>query len=109
MLITSFDIDELSIEELAEPTMFLAGRRFRTNPPHQIELVGIRSARLQSVDGGAEINIEVPVGTRLSNPQWTRDSKRIAFFSIAEGRMGMRVYDVAAKRMRAIAAPINPA
>ena len=105
MLITSFDIDELSIEELAEPTMFLAGRRFRTNPPHQIELVGIRSARLQSVDGGAEINIEIPVGTRLSNPQWTRDSKRIAFFSIAEGRMGVRVYDVAAKRMRAIAAP----
>ena len=105
MLITSFDIDELTIEELAEPTMFLAGRRFRTGPLHQIELVGIRSARLQPIDGGAETVIEVPAGTRLSAPQWTRDSKRIAFFSVAENRMGLRLFDVATKRMRTIAAP----
>src|SRR5688500_10994190 len=42
MLITSSDIDETTIEELAEPQMFLAGRRFRTTPRHDIEVVGIR-------------------------------------------------------------------
>jgi dipeptidyl aminopeptidase/acylaminoacyl peptidase len=105
MLVTTADIDETTLEELAEPTMFLAGRRFRTNPVHQIEVVGIRSAALQPVEGGTAITIDVPAGTRLGTPQWARDGKRIAFFSIAEGRMGVRVYDVAARRMRTIAAP----
>ena len=106
LLITSSDIDEITIEELAEPTLFLAGRRIRTNPIHQIEVVGVRSARLQPIDGGgAEITIDVPTGTRISFPQWTRDSKRLAYFSIAEGRMGLRVFDVATKRARTITAP----
>ena len=105
MLITSSDIDETTIEELAEPTMFLAGRRFLTNPRHEIELVGIRSARLQPMEGGTDITIDVPAGTRLSAPQWSRDGKRIAFFHITEGRMGLRVYDVATRRMRAVTAP----
>jgi dipeptidyl aminopeptidase/acylaminoacyl peptidase len=105
MLITSSDVDEVTIEELAEPTMFLAGRRFRTAPRHEIELVGVRTARLQPVEGGSEITIDIPAGTRLSAPQWSRDGKRIAFFHITEGRMGVRVYDVATKRMRAVTAP----
>ena len=104
LLLTSSDIDEMSIEELAEPTQFLAGRRIRTNPVHTIEVVGVRSARLQPIDGGAEVAIDVPTGSRITFPQWTRDAKRLAFFNISEGRMGVRVFDVATKRTRTITA-----
>jgi dipeptidyl aminopeptidase/acylaminoacyl peptidase len=105
LLISSSDIDETTIDELAEPTLFLAGRRFRTSPVHTIEVVGVREARLQPIDGGADIVIPVPAGTRLTTPQWSRDSKQLAFFNIAEGRMGLRVFDIATKRTRTITAP----
>lgn len=105
LLITSFDVDELTIEELAEPTQFLAGRRIRTDPQHHFDVAGIRNARLQPIDGGADISIAVPEGTRLSQPQWSRDSRKIAFFHVAPNRMGLRVFDVATKQMRTIAAP----
>src|ERR687895_2233863 len=60
LLITTSDVPETSIAELAEPTLFLAGRRFRTLPLHRIDLEGVRTASLKPADGGAEITIPVP-------------------------------------------------
>src|SRR5687767_8614737 len=104
LLITTSDVPETSIAELAEPTLFLAGRRFLTHPVHRIDLEGVRSASLKPVDGGAEITIPVPAGARLTNPQWSRDNKRLAYFVITPGRMALQIFDVEKKSSRAVAA-----
>ena len=69
LLITTADVPETTIAEIAEPTLFLAGRRFQTQPRHRIDLEGIRTASLEPVAGGAEIAIPVPAGARLTQPQ----------------------------------------
>ena len=38
LLITTSDVPQTTIAELAEPTLFLAGRRFQTQPRYRIEL-----------------------------------------------------------------------
>ena len=102
LLITTADIPETTIAELAEPTLFLAGRRFQTLPRHRIEVEGIRTAALKPVDGGEEITIPVPNGARLASLQWNRDVKRLAYFIIAPDRMTLHVFDVASKSSRAV-------
>jgi dipeptidyl aminopeptidase/acylaminoacyl peptidase len=105
LLITTSDVAETSIAELAEPTLFLAGRRFLTQPVHRIDLEGVRSASLKPVDGGAPVTIPVPAGARLTNPQWSRDNRQLAYFVITPGRMTLQIFDVAKKSTRAVAAP----
>jgi dipeptidyl aminopeptidase/acylaminoacyl peptidase len=104
LLITTSDVPETTIAELAEPTLFLAGRRFLTQPVHRIDVEGIRSASLKPVDGGAEITIPVPAGGRLSSLQWSRDNKRLAYFVITPGRMALQIFDVATKSNRPVTA-----
>ena len=108
LLITTSDVQETSIAELAEPTLFLAGRRFQTQPRYRIDLEGVRTASLKPVDGGAEITIPVPNGARLTFPQWSRDVKRLAYFVITPDRMTLHIFDVAAKAGRAVTAPGGP-
>jgi dipeptidyl aminopeptidase/acylaminoacyl peptidase len=105
LLITTSDVPETTIAELAEPTMFLAGRRFQTQPRYRVELEGVRSATLKPVDGGAEIPIAVPENARITFPQWSRDAKRLAYFLITSQRMALNVFDIAGKSGRAVAAP----
>lgn len=104
LLITTSDVLETRIAELAEPTLYLAGRRFQTRPRHRIDVEGVRSASLKPVDGGADIPIPVPEGTRLTLPQWSRDAKRLAYFVIAPGRMTLHIFDVATKTGRPVTA-----
>ncbi len=104
LLITTSDVVETKIAELAEPALFLAGRRFQTQPRHRIDVEGVRSASLKPVDGGAEIPIPVPDGSRLTSLQWSRDAKRLAYFMIAPGRMTLHVFDVATKASRVVTA-----
>jgi dipeptidyl aminopeptidase/acylaminoacyl peptidase len=104
LLITTSDIPETTIAEIAEPTLFLAGRRFQTQPRHRIDVEGVRTASLKPVEGGAEIAIPVPNGARLTQPQWSRDAKRLAYFVITPGRMALQVFDVTTKMGRAISA-----
>ncbi|HVL69775.1 MAG TPA: prolyl oligopeptidase family serine peptidase [Vicinamibacterales bacterium] len=108
LLITTADVPETTIAELAEPTLYLAGRRFQTLPRHRIDLEGIRTATLKPVDGGAEITIPVPDGARLTSPQWSRDVKRLAYFVITPERMTLHVFDVASRSARAITAANGP-
>jgi dipeptidyl aminopeptidase/acylaminoacyl peptidase len=104
LLITSSDVVETPLAELAEPAVYLAGRRVRTAPVHRIDVEGVRSAAIKPVDGGAQINIPVPDGARLTFPQWSRDNKRLAYFVITPGKMALHVFDVAGKTSRPIAA-----
>jgi dipeptidyl aminopeptidase/acylaminoacyl peptidase len=102
LLTTTSDVQETTIAELAERTLFLAGRRFQTNPVHRIDMEGVRSASLKPVDGGAEITIPVPTGARLTTPQWSRDSRKLAYFVMTPTLMTLQVFDVAAKSARAV-------
>src|SRR5688500_11891993 len=104
LLITTSDVPETSIAEIAEPTLFLAGRRFQTQPTYRIDFEGVRTASLKAVDGGAEIPIPVPNGARLTPPQWSRDVKRLAYFVMTPERMTLTIFNVAAKSARAITA-----
>lgn len=105
LLITTSDVPETTIGELAEPTLFLAGRRFKTLPVHRIDMEGVRSASLKPVDGGAEITIPVPDGARLTYPAWSRDNKKLAYFVMTPQRMTLTIFDVASKSGRTVAAP----
>ena len=105
LLITTSDVPETTIAELAEPTLFLAGRRFQTLPRHRIDFEGIRTASLKPVDGGAEIVIPVPDGARLTGLQWSRDAKRLAYFVMTPTRMTPHIFDIAAKTGRAVSVP----
>ena len=105
LLITTADVPETTIAELAEPTLFLAGRRFQKLPRHRIDFEGVRTASLKPVDGGAEITIPVPDGARLTSLQWSRDAKRLAYFVMTPERMTLHIFDIARKASRAITAP----
>ncbi|MGH7677504.1 MAG: S9 family peptidase, partial [Gemmatimonadaceae bacterium] len=102
LLITTSDVNETTIAELAERTLFLAGRRFQTDPVHRIDMEGVRSASLKPADGGAEITIPVPDGARLTTPQWSRDNKKLAYFVMTPTLMTLHLFDVAAKSGRAV-------
>jgi hypothetical protein len=104
LLITTSDVPETTIAELAEPTLFLAGRRFQTLPRHRINLEGVRTASLKPVAGGPEIPIPVPNRARLTLPQWSRDAQKLAYFVITPDRMTLNIFDVAAKSSRAVSA-----
>ena len=108
LLITTADVPETPMAELAEPTLFLAGRRFQTLPRHRIDLEGIRTASLKPVDGGAEIAIPVPAGARLTQLTWSRDAKRLAYFVMTPDRMTLHIFDVATKASRPVAAAAGP-
>ena len=108
LLITTADVPETPIAELAEPALYLAGRRFQTLPRHRIDFEGVRTASLKPVDGGAEITIPVPNGARLTTLQWNRDVKRLAYFVMTPDRMTLHIFDVASKSSRAVTAPGGP-
>jgi len=102
LLITTADVPETTIAQLAEPTLFLAGRRFQTQPTYRIDFEGVRTASLKPVDGGPEITIPVPDGARLTSPQWSRDAKRLAYFVLRPDRMTLHIFDPATKASRAV-------
>ena len=106
LLVTTSDVIETPLEELAEPTLYLAGRRMRTVPVDRVEVEGVRSAFLKSVDGGADIAIPIAEGSRITYPTWSKDTKRLLYFTIAPNRtMGVAVFDVATRTARPISAP----
>ena len=105
LLITTADVPETTIAELAEPTLFLAGRRFQTLPRHRIDFEGVRTASLKPVAGGPETAIQVPNGARLTPPQWSRDASKLAYFVMTPERMTLHIFDVATKSSRAVSAP----
>jgi dipeptidyl aminopeptidase/acylaminoacyl peptidase len=99
-----------SIAELSEPELRLAGLRInpRTGGPSR-EAAGT-GLRLRAITpprtGPRERRIEVPAGARVGVPQWSDDSKRIAFTVTSDSAVRLWVADVATGTARAVDAPL---
>ena len=105
LLISTADVIETPLADLAEPTLYLAGRRFRTTPAHRIDVEGIRSATIKNIETGAEFSLPVPNGGRIAALQWSKDNRRLSWFAITPGRMALVFYDVASKTAKEVSAP----
>jgi dipeptidyl aminopeptidase/acylaminoacyl peptidase len=98
-----------SIAELSEPELRLAGLRInpRTGGPSR-EMSGT-GLRLRSIPSGRnapqERRIETPAGARLGAPQWSDDSKRIAFTVTTDSTVRLWVADVVSGTARRVDAP----
>ena len=92
------------ISELAEPQLRLAGYRInpRNNGPANSRVAWLTGLSVQSIDGGAVRRVELPAGTRFTNPAWSPDGRSIAMLVDQPGGMALWVTDVAAGTAREV-------
>lgn len=94
-----------TIAEMAEPTLYLAGRRFHPLASYAVDTIGIRSMRLRSVAGGAARPVPVPAGGRIAQYAWSPDGRTIAYTRIERGlTTGISLFDVATGAATAVQA-----
>lgn len=79
-----------TIADMAEPTLYLAGRRFHPIASYRVDTVGIRSMRLKPVAGGAARTVSVPAGGRIAQYAWSPDGRAIAYTTIGR-TLGMDI------------------
>lgn len=85
-----------TIADMAEPTLYLAGRRFHPVASYRVDTVGIRSMRLRPVSGGDARTVPVPAGGRIAQYAWSADGRTIAYTVIDRARtMGIRLFAAA--------------
>jgi dipeptidyl aminopeptidase/acylaminoacyl peptidase len=98
-----------SIAELSEPELRLAGLRInpRTGgPSREVTGTGLRlRAIVAAKNAPRERRIETPPGARIGVPQWSDDSKRIAFTVTSDSTVHVWVADVATGPARRLDAP----
>ena len=95
-----------TIADMAEPTLYLAGRRFHPLGSYRTDTVGIRSMRLRPVDGGSAKAVPVPPGGRITRYAWSADGHTIAYTTTDRSlKMGIVLYTVATGTPVAVAAP----
>ena len=85
----------ISIEELAQPELRLAGMRInpRTHSPTRISYYA--AMKLLNIEQGNEIAIKgLPRGARIRNVDWSPDGKQIAFVITKENGQDLWVADV---------------
>ena len=98
-----------SIAELSEPELRLAGLRInpRTGGPSR-EVTGT-GLRLRAISGAnkasTERRIETPPGARIGVPQWSEDSRRIAFTVTSDSTVTLWIADVATGAARRVDGP----
>src|SRR5687767_14946051 len=98
-----------SIAELSEPELRLAG--IRINPrtggqSREVTGTGLRLRAIASADNASrERRIETPPGARIGVPQWSEDSKRIAFTVTSDSTVSLWIADVATGAARRAEAP----
>ena len=83
------------LADLAQPMLRLAGRRINpaSNSPHRLQYsVGLT---LKRVAGGAEVQIQVPPGAKISGIEWSDDGKHFAFLNTTPTRVELWVGDAA--------------
>jgi dipeptidyl aminopeptidase/acylaminoacyl peptidase len=90
-----------SIAALSKPFHELGGEfiDFAANRDRSLTLRGSVGLRLRAVDGTVR-NLEVPQGTRISNPTWSPDGKSVAFFAHTPTTTHIWIADVATGRAR---------
>ncbi len=79
-----------SIADMAEPTLYLAGRRFHPVASYRVDTVGIRSMRLKPVTGSAAKPVPVPAGGRIAQYSWSPDGHMIAYTTV-DRSLGMAI------------------
>jgi len=100
LLITVSDPRSITIADMAEPALFLAGRKISPVASSKIESIGTRSATLQSIDGTATRALKIPAGGRIGTVAWSPNGSSLAYTTIANRKMSLRVHDVATGRER---------
>ena len=84
-----------TIADMAEPTLYLAGRRFHPIASYRVDTVGIRSMRLRPVSGEAAKTVPVPAGGRIAQYAWSPDGHTIAYTTVDRTLgMGIRLFPV---------------
>lgn len=79
-----------TIADMAEPTLYLAGRRFHPIASYRVDTVGIRSLRLRPVSGAAATTVPVPDGGRIAQYAWSPDGHTIAYITV-DRSLGMEI------------------
>jgi dipeptidyl aminopeptidase/acylaminoacyl peptidase len=85
-----------TIADMAEPTLYLAGRRFHPVASYRTDTIGIRSMRLKPVSGGAAKTVEIPAGGRIAQYAWSADGRTMAY-TVTDRTlaMGIKLYNPA--------------
>jgi dipeptidyl aminopeptidase/acylaminoacyl peptidase len=95
-----------TIADMAEPTLFLAGRRFHPIASYRVDTVGYRSMQLQSVSGGNAKTVTIPANSRITDYEWSDDGRMIAFTTVNKSlRMGIGLYTPATGSQVTVQAP----
>lgn len=108
LVVTERETDHVSIAELAEPMLLLAGVRFKQYPDSLIENVGITRVTLISMDGATKRVILPPDGGRIAGMDWVRNSAtggELAYSVIQNGAMAVHLYDASTGVDRLVATP----
>ena len=83
-----------TIADMAEPTLYLAGRRFHPVASYRVDTIGIRSMRIKPVDGGAAKTVPVHSGGRIVQYAWSPDGRAIAYTTVDRVlAMGVGLYN----------------
>ncbi|MEO5579297.1 MAG: prolyl oligopeptidase family serine peptidase [Gemmatimonadaceae bacterium] len=100
LLVTVSDPRSITIEDMAEPAHFLAGRKISPVASSRVENIGIQSATLQSVDGSVTRALKIPSAGRIGTVAWSPTGSALAYSTIANRKMSLRVQDAATGRER---------
>lgn len=98
-----------SIAELSEPELRLAGLRINPRTGGQSREVTGTGLRLRAIGASnkptPERRIVTPAGARIGVPQWSQDSKRIAFTVTSDSTVTLWIAEVATGAARRVDAP----
>ena len=98
-----------SIAELSEPELRLAGLRINPRTGGQSREVTGTGLRLRAItapkNAPRERRIDTPAGARIGVPQWSDDSKRVAFTVTSDSMVRLWIADVATGTARQVNAP----
>ncbi len=108
IVIAERDLDHVTIAELAEPQLALAGTRFKIHPDSRIENLGLTRLTFRRIDDGFERILTPPPGGRIHAYTWVRDSAtggELATSVIHQEVMSVHLHDLTTGASRPVAAP----
>jgi dipeptidyl aminopeptidase/acylaminoacyl peptidase len=112
VLVTVSDPRTVTISDMADSAYYLAGSKIRANPDDRVENIGIRSGTVFSLDsalrrsyGPSGHALPVPAGGRIGSTAWTNDGERLAYTTIAGGKMALEQFDPIPASTRHLVAP----